>query len=175
MTEVEVKILEIDVAATEQKLRELGATKVFEGDIRASLFDFPDNRLDLVQSFVRIRTKGDTVELVVKKRIPSEISKSYEELEVVVSDYGVAQQILEHIGLVETVHGRKKHRISYTLENAHFEIDAFDDMPAFLEIEVTDSDHLAKWVELLGFRMEDAKPWSGRDVYEHYGVEYPRV
>lgn len=175
MPEVEVKILEIDVSAIEKKLTDMGAKKVFEGDIQASLFDFPDSRLDKEQSFVRLRSKGNKTELVFKKRIPDEVAKSYHELQVEVSDLKQAWGILEGIGLVETVHGRKKHRISYALADAHFELDEFEGMPAFLEIEVSDSRELPKWVEALGYTMEDAKPWSGKEVYEHYGVEYPKI
>ena len=48
-------------------------------------------------------------------------------------------------------------------------------MPAYLEIEVSDANELPKLVEALGYTMADAKAWSGKEVYEHYGVEYPRV
>jgi len=175
MTEVEVKILEIDVPSIESKLVALGATKVFEGDIQASLYDFPDQRLNQDRSFIRLRTKGEKAEFVFKKHIANEVAESYDELEVEVSDIEVTRKILEKIGLVETVHGVRKHRITYAADNAHFELDKFEGMPAFFEIEVSDSDELPKWVELLGYTMDDAKSWSGRDVYKHYGVPYPTV
>ena len=40
MTEIEVKILEIDQALIEQKLISLGATKTFDGVMRAVFFYF---------------------------------------------------------------------------------------------------------------------------------------
>jgi predicted adenylyl cyclase CyaB len=173
MDEIEVKILEVDQAAIEEKLISLGAIKCFEGDIQALLFDFPDRRLDQADSFIRIRSKGDEVELAFKRRILGDDTvKRYEETEVTVSDKAVMADILLKLGLVNTVVGRKKHRISYATEGAHFELDTFDGMPTFLEIETADKRLLEEWVARLGYRMEDTKPWGGRQVYEHYGVPY---
>ena len=39
MKEIEVKILEIDVASIKKKLDSLGAKKVFEGELTASYYD----------------------------------------------------------------------------------------------------------------------------------------
>ena len=175
MKEIEVKVLDVDAVRIKETLVGLGASKVFEGFIQASLFDFPDGRLDRDNSFLRLRTKGDQVELAFKKAIPNQVAKSYEELEVQVSDPTVALKIIESLGLMETVRGRHKHRTSYSLDGAHFELDTFDGMPTFLEIEVSDSGQLEKWVGLLGFSMKDAKAWGSREIYGHYGIEYPRV
>ena len=69
----------------------------------------------------------------------------------------------------------EKHRISYVLDTAYFELDKFDDMPTFLEIEVSDSNELLGLVKLRGYILIYIKPWSGKEVYEHYGIEYPRI
>ncbi len=170
MKEVEVKILEIDTEAVVEKLLSLGAEKVFEGDMLATMYDFPDRRFDKEGSFVRLRTKGNTAELVFKKRLLGTVAKSFEETETQVSDLQATRKILEILGLVPLREGRNCHRVSYVIDSTHIEIDTIEGIPTFLEIEVQDESEIAAWVEKLGYAMADAKPWSKREVYAYYGV-----
>jgi len=172
MEEIEVKILDIDKNKVIKRLEELGARKTFEGDVHASYFDFPDKRLDKNDSFLRLRKKGDIVELTFKKLISREKAKIMQEDEVVVNDFENMIKILKDLGLVELRNEAKKHRVSYELEKVHFEIDSPDDIPAYLEIEAPDLEKLENAVEKVGFSMKDAKPWSGKHVREYYQKKY---
>jgi adenylate cyclase class 2 len=171
MDEIEVKILEVDQVGIEETLVTLGATKSFEGDIQALQFDFPDRRLDQVDSFLRLRNKGDEVELAFKRLIlDDDTVKRYEETEVKVSDKAVMADILGKMGMVNTAVGVPKRRVSYAADGVHFELDTYEGIPTFLEIETSDKALLEEWVARLGYRMEDTKAWSGRQVCEYYGI-----
>lgn len=168
MEEIEVKILDIDKNKVIKKLEELGAKKIFEGNVHASYFDFHDERLDKDDSFLRLRKKGNLVELTFKKVISREKAKIMQEDEVVVNNFENMTKILKDLGLIELRIDAKKYRISYDLDNVHFEIDSPDDIPTYLEVEAPDLEKLKIAVEKMGFSMNDAKPWSGKHVREYY-------
>jgi len=167
MKEIEVKILEIDVAAVKQKLESWGAIKVFEGDITASYYDFSDRELRDKDLVLRLRKKGQTIELTLKEKLNQEEAKIMEEYEVNVTDFETMQKILYQVGLRE-VKVAKKYRVSYILDEVHFELDTFPDTPTFLEIEAPTLELVQKYVRRLGFSMQEAKPWSGGDLLRYY-------
>ncbi|MBI2573474.1 class IV adenylate cyclase [Candidatus Woesearchaeota archaeon] len=171
MQEIEVKILEIDVNAIQKKLKQLGARKVFEGPMLASRFDTPTDELEEEGKMLRLRQRGEITELTLKKKPQGEEDKNAkvrEEIELTVSDYATMKMILASIGLVESGI-QEKHRISYALgDDVHIEIDTFPNLPTFLEIEAHSIKKIEEVVSLLGFTMEDTKPWSGKKVLEHY-------
>jgi len=72
------------------------------------------------------------------------------------------------VGLKE-FHKSIKHRISYTKDNIHFEIDTYPGIPAFLEIEAQSVGELREYINKLGFSMDETLPWSIKDVLEYYG------
>ncbi len=167
MKEIEVKILNIDRKQVEAKIIALGAKKVFDGEVNASLFDFPNKSIKDSGKTCRLRTVGENAFLTFKTPIPHDTVKIREEYEIQVSDFEETKKILESIGLAERL-TMKKHRTSYALENVHFELDKHHDqfahVPEYLEIEAIDIDTLYKYVELLGFKKEDCKPWTIRDI-----------
>jgi len=168
MIEIEVKILEVDVNEITQKLKKLGAKKVFDGEMDTCIFDYPDRSIWKNNGLFRLRKKGDCTELTFKKKAKTKIVKSAEELEVNVSDFETTRKIIKLLGLKE--HTRvAKHRTSYSLKDAHFELDTYPGIPTFLEIETTSAKKIKEYVNMIGFTMKDTKAWSGRDVFKHYG------
>lgn len=167
MQEIEVKILGIDTPYIKQKLESWGAKKVFEGEVNASYFDFSNGRLKDHNIFLRLRKKGPTVELTLKEKVEQEEAKIMRECEVNVTNFEAMQKILYGLGLRE-IKVAKKHRISYLLDEAHFELDTFPGAPTFLEIEAPTIELVREYVQKLGFSMQDAKPWSGGDVLRYY-------
>ena len=167
MQEIEVKILDIDEEKIINQLVTLGAKKIFEGEIHALAFDFPDKRLDNEDSFVRVRTVGDKVELCFKGEKKDSQFKSREEIEVSVSGFKDTIQILEKIGL-KKYHEGKKHRQSYKFEDARFEIDSWENIPPFLEIEAKTEEKVKEFVERLGYTMDQTSNWGYLTIEEHY-------
>lgn len=69
--------------------------------------------------------------------------------------------------------GVEKTRTSYVLGAVHVDIDTLPGIPTFLEVEAPDQSTLESIVVLLGFTMRDAKPWTGKEVRDHYNRQKP--
>jgi len=169
MKEVEVKILEINKEEIIKKLLELGAEKVFEGEIISHLYDFEDKRINQGRKLLRLRKKGEKNLITFKTSISKEQSKIEEEIETEIGDFEVVDDILKKIGLLIRRKAEKK-RTSYKIANVLFEIDEpKEDVPAFLEIEAQSEEEIFEYVEKLGIEKERVKNWSGGEVLAHYG------
>ena len=167
MKEIEVKILEINVGKTEKKLKEIGAEKVFSGELVDSYFDFPDKRLEKEEKILRLRNKGDRVILTYKKMINREKAKVMDEHELEVHDFQLLKTIFKELSLFP-VYEFKKHRTTYELNEIHFEIDKYPGIPAFLEIEAPDLATINEMVSKLGFSPDETNSYSIKEVLEHY-------
>lgn len=168
MKETEVKFLEINKKEIIRKLARLGAKKVFEGDIEAYFFDYPDKRLNKRGKILRLRKKSKEIEFNLKQNMIVTAAKNVDETEVNISDFELMKKILESIGLEISHTLPKKHRTSYSLNDLHFEIEKYKGIPAFLEIESDSEEKLKKAARLLGLDMKDAKSWTQKEVLEYY-------
>ncbi len=171
MKEIEVKILGIDKKDIESKLLKLGAKKIFDGKIHALNFDFKDNSIRKEKNTLRLRKLGPKNFLTFKKNISNEKAKIKEETEFEVSDFQQTKKVLESVGL-QVYRELKKHRTSYGLEGARFELDLYEEkykfVPCFLEIEAKDVETLYKFAKILGFSETACKPWTTSDVIKYY-------
>ncbi len=167
MKEIEVKILDIDVTETMTRILEAGAEKTFDGTVDVVFYDYPGDTLRTQGKRIRLRSFGDRVELTFKNNLSKEKSKIAEELEVNVSDFEEAKEILEAIGL-KPVYSYTKHRVSFHTPEVSFEVDSIPGCPPFLEIEAATEDQVFDWVKKLGFDEVQARPWSGNEVIEYY-------
>ncbi|PIN73452.1 class IV adenylate cyclase [Candidatus Woesearchaeota archaeon CG10_big_fil_rev_8_21_14_0_10_45_16] len=153
MQEIEVKILNINSEKVRKKLLELGAKKVFEGEVKASHFDFSDERIRNAGEDLRVRTVGNKVEFCFKGKNQSEVFKSKEEIEVITDSFQKTTAILDRLGLKEQEKFAKR-RESYQLGKVKFEIDTYPELPTFLEIEAPTEDEVEKYVKALGYTLE---------------------
>ena len=171
MKEIEIKILEIEQEAVEERLVSLGAKKVFDGEIHALYYDFTNTALKDSGRALRLRLEGTKSVLSLKKFVESKEAKIREEHEIEVSDFNTTKYLLESIGLNAWLE-MKKHRTSYELRGVHFEIDQYHDaynyIPQFLEIEGHDIETIYVCAELLGFSKKDCKPWDILQVAAYY-------
>ncbi len=168
MREIEIKILNINVEEIRNKLINLGAEKIFDGEVNSTILDFPDRRLLAEDKFVRVRKVGNQAELCYKgaKEKDSKF-KSREEIEVNTSDFEITLNLLKKIGLKQFHEGRK-HRESYKIDNVRFEIDSFDEIPTFLEIESSDKEKIKEYVEKLDYTMQDTTTISFHEIERMY-------
>jgi len=172
MQEVEVKIIAIDRGKVEARLKSLGATRTFEGDVESVFFDLPGNPITKANNLLRLRKRGDRSELTFKKFVADENAKVREEYEVLVSDFDSTRLILESIGLAGFQH-MKKHRISYADEDGvTFDLDKYmgnlAHIPDLMEIEAKDIVTVRSHVQLLGFDPKEAKSWTTFDLINYY-------
>ena len=171
MKEIEIKILEIDRSSLEEKLVSLGAAKVFDDEIYALYYDFPDSSIRRNGCTLRLRREGSKSVFALKKDIVSTEAKIREENEIEVSDFNGMKNLLETLGMNAWLE-MKKHRTSYEIKGVRFEIDAYHDaysyIPQFLEIEGHDIETIYVYAELLGFGKDDCKPWDILQVAAYY-------
>ena len=171
MKEIEIKILGIDRSSIEKRLLSLGAKKVFDDEIHAFYYDFPDHSIRRNGCTLRLRREGEKSVFTLKKDFESTEAKIREEHEIEVSDFNEMKYLIETLGLHAWLEV-KKHRTSYEFEGVHFEIDAYHDayryIPQFLEIEGHDIDTVYAYAELLGFTKNDCRPWDILQVAAYY-------
>jgi len=171
MDEIEVKILEINGKELEKKLISIGAKIISQKEIETLFFDSKDYSFKKANSLVRLRKEKDRSTLTFKKLIDNKKAKVAKEYEVTVSDLGQMKHILEFLGL--SMHAKmSKLRTSYVLDDVKFEfdkyLDEYDYIPEFLEIEANSIDTLHTYAKLLGFNIEECKPWSTLDLINYY-------
>jgi predicted adenylyl cyclase CyaB len=171
MEEIEVKILEVNRVKVEKTLANLGAEKVFDGDIETMLFDFKKGTIIKQKNVLRLRKQQDKIELTYKKVHFTPTAKTAEEYSVSVSSLEIMKKILENLGLF-VIKSMQKHRVSFTLDCARFDFDRYSGnygfIPEFLEIEAENSDLIYKYAALLGFKEKDCLPWSTTELIRHY-------
>jgi adenylate cyclase class 2 len=169
--EIEAKILEINREKVESSLIRMGARKVFDGETETFFYDFKDGSIIKSRNVLRLRREGLDVVLTYKNVMPSQGAKIAEEYSVKVSDLAVTQKILASLGLI-LIESMQKHRASYEIEGAHFDIDQYSakhsNIPEFLEIEADSVDKIHEYAKALGFKAEQCLAWSTTQVIEHY-------
>ena len=111
--EIEIKLALASVAEG-RRLLEAGGFRLLKARIFEdnTLFDTPDRRLRAAASLLRLRQAGDAVVLTYKGPATFEKHKSREELEIRLSDAGLAARILERLGF-EPVFRYQKYRTEY--------------------------------------------------------------
>ena len=171
MTEIEVKILEIDPTSIENRLRELGAQQVFQGELHALFFDFPTRSISQQGDVLRLRKEGTKTVLAYKHHVSREGAKIMEELETEVLHMENIQKILNYLGL-SSIKETHKIRTEYHLGNASVVLDDYQgelaDIPVFLEIEAPTVEAVYRIAHQLGFPSEACKNWSTSELVTHY-------
>ncbi len=171
MEEIEVKILEVNRPALEKILTNLGAKKVFDGEIETIFLDSEDGAIIKKRDVLRLRKEQDKTELTYKKVHVTETAKTAEEYTVKLSSLEMMKTILENLGF-KAIDSTNKHRVSYVLDVARFDFDCYSGdhgfIPEFLEIEAKTTELIYKYAELLGFKAKDCLPWSTTDLIKHY-------
>lgn len=162
--EVETKILDINPTIIEERLKALGAKKVFDGLLTQELYCKKG-----FSGHYRIREDGEKIVVALKTKTgqDTEHAKVRDERERIVESKEQAQQDAKALGF-EYDKTTKKHRIEYKYENVAFAIDSYDDIPPFLEIEADNERDVLSWAEKLGFPKRDLKPWGGKQLRKHY-------
>ncbi len=170
MQEIEVKVIEIDKKEITRKLIELGAKKIFEGRIFAVSYDFTDGSLAEKYSYVRLRKVGEKSFLTYKRKITQEKAKIMKEIETEVDNFDEMNKILLAINLKPTNDYTKK-RTSYKIGKVRFEIDEYNKIPPFMEIEAPTLGLINDFIKKLGIDKDRVKTWTGREVFAHYRIK----
>lgn len=172
MEEIEVKFLEIDTVQIENKLKELGAKKVFDFLYKRRVFDFPNMSLEANNSWLRLRDEGDKVTLTYKRRFGVGENKLKDggmyEVEINVNDFDGTANLLKSIGMKEKFY-EENNRIKYVIDNVEFCIDTWPLIPTYLEIEGKNWAVVEKYSKKLGLDWDKHIRCSTMQIYENYG------
>ena len=159
--EYEVRVLEIDVSKTKDKLKELGATLVDDSYQKRYVYDF--NPV-LPNKWIRLRTNGKTTTLTIKN-VESKKVDGTREKEIEVNDFDEANEILEELGY--TPRGiQENKRIKYDLNGVEVDIDTWPGIPTYLEIEGKTEKEVYDTLNLLDIPKEKATSLDVQNIYE---------
>jgi adenylate cyclase class 2 len=150
MHEVETKILNVDKDAIAQILAKLGAEKILETRLFVDWFRTKNSQEGQDLWYLRIRTDSSgNSEITWKGK--SEIlgsARKHKEINFSVPDLGKAELMFQEFGLEKYAH-QEKDRVSWQFKDWRFDLDQYPGMPAYLEIEGLDEQHIQKALKLL--------------------------
>jgi adenylate cyclase class 2 len=176
MEEIEVKFLNIDTVSMENKLKTIGAKKIFEKLYKRRIFDYPDLRLHKKGAWIRLRDEGEKITLTYKERIGMKTfdgktnDDSMEEIEINVNDFDKTAELLNQLGFIEKFY-QENRRIRYLLGDIEFDIDFWPQLDPYLEIEASSWKKIDEAIILLGLNPEDKRIFSTTQIYKLKGIE----
>lgn len=155
MKEVEVKIRNIDKDDIIEKIKALGAYKVFSGKVVDFRFDTPERDLSRQGKALRIRQKGKLIFLNLKgKKKSREAIIGRDEIGVKISNFKTMQNILHELGYIN-IFELVKYRTEYRLGDVNFDIDEYVGLNPILEIESDSYEKVENYIEQLDIEEED--------------------
>ena len=169
-TELEVKILDINIPEIISKLEALGAKKIDEKEQKRFVYDFVPKKDN---SWIRLRTDGKTTTLAIIE-IQNDSIDGTKEIEIVVDDFEKTNLLLETLGYSYKSYQENK-RISYVFHGVEIEIDSWPQIPPYLEVEGKSIEEVEKVVALLGYTMDQTTSINTTKVYKKYGIDIGSV
>lgn len=169
--ETEVKFYVQNLKKVELRLQDLNAQliqpRVHEINFR---YDLPDGSMRAKEQVLRLRQ--DTNAILTYKGPSNQVDGifSRQELEVIVSDFETAQQLLEALGYKQIL-TYEKYRAVYELNECHIML---DELPYgdFVEIEASATSNIRKMVSLIGLDFESAVGFGYSIIFENYILRY---
>lgn len=180
MLEKEIKVLEIDKDNVIKKLESLWAEKTFEWFIHDVYYDFKDWKNLKMQNnkrLFRIRKRWEEHLYTIKRKRTDSKEwwekgvKIADEWENIITDVESFARVLEKYWM-QKVREKKKHRVSFKLNNMEFDIDEYDDIPPLIEIEASTKKEIKEYIKLLWLENNPQKTFGSRWLYEYYWKEY---
>jgi len=170
-TEIEVKFVDINVDETREKLKSAGAElKQPMRNMKRAIIDYPDERLQQENSYIRVRDEGDRV-TVTFKQFDSLSLDGAKELETTVGDFNAVVKIFIATGL-EVRSYQETRRETWRLNGVEVVIDEWPWLNPYIEIEADSEEAVRSVAALLGY------DWSNAvfgDVMVAYRQQYPHL
>ena len=166
-SEYEITVLDIDVSEIEKKLESIGAIKQGEYFQKRNLYNFHE---EYRGRFIRLRTNGEKTTLTIKDKSAKKEIGSVKELEIEVSSFEKANEILELLGYEHSTYQENK-RIIYKLGHIEFDIDTWPMIPTYLEIEGKNKEDVKKMIKILDIDEEKLSLDKVSEIYKKYGID----
>jgi predicted adenylyl cyclase CyaB len=175
--EIEAKILEIDPKKIINHLEQMGAIKVFDGEVCSFFYDTPAGEISKRKDLLRLRRIGKDVVLTYKQFIVDNKVKQREEYEVEIGNLEQMDCILRSLGFVVTEKVLKK-RVSFKIDNTRVDIDVhlenYSYIPPLLEIEAPNVGEINKLAVELGYSSNNLLAWDFFDLARYYLAKNPK-
>ncbi len=165
-TEVEARILDVNVSELKEKLEKVGAKFINNYNQKRYIYDF-----NPVQKgkWIRLRTDGESTTLTIKE-IKNDGIDGTKELEIEVSDIESTNLILEELGYKARSYQENK-RTRYIYNDIEIDIDSWPKIPTYVEFEGSEEDALISFIESLGYAKDDLITYGVSKIYNHYGLD----
>ena len=160
-TEIEERILEINVEEITQKLKKLNAIKLGEWYQKRYVYDFNPKREN---EWIRLRDTGKEITLTYKNVEKNTIDGT-KELEIEVSDFEETNQLLNILGYKSKAYQENK-RIRYILNEIEIDIDSWPLIPTYMEIEAKSIKEIKEIEKLLEIDKEKITILNCQDIYK---------
>lgn len=165
-TEYEVRILETNHDKMIEKLESLGAKFQFSALQQRMVYDLKP-KCD--GKWIRLRTNGTTSTITIKD-ITAKTIDGTKELEIEVSDFEKANEILEVLGYHNRGFQQNK-RTQYILDGVEIDLDRWPLIPEYMEIEGPSEEAVYQCLEKLGISKDKIVTLDVASIYTHYGYD----
>lgn len=174
MHEVETKILNVDEGKIISKLAELGARKVLDTKLSVNWFWPKGSKEGQTGWYLRIRTYSNGESEVTWKG-KSEVlgaSRKHKEINFLISEPKKLTDLFVELGLEKYAY-QEKYRKSWVKEDWRFDFDQYPEMPAYLEIEGRDEEHIQRAIVLLDLQGNKTSAEGERVlIQKEYGLDW---
>ncbi len=165
--EHEIKILDIDPVATEQKLLSLGFIRKKTLYYRRFVYDTAPKK---PSAWIRLRTDGAVATLTFKESLQDTID-GMKEIEIIVDDFDRTNELLTAAGHAPRNYQENK-RIQFESKNCTASLDFWPQIPPYLEIESSDTGKVQQCLEDLAQLVRTTTTSLPTDaVYQKYGID----
>ena len=165
-TEIEARLLECNVDELIKKLNENNATYV--GDWLQIRYCYDFNPVN-PNSWIRLRTNGKETTLTIKE-IQDKTIHGTKEWEIIVSDFNVADQMLNKMGYYARSK-QENRRIRYMLDKVEIDIDFWPMIPAYAEFEAESEEDIKKVCKKLNIDYSGLVSLDVSSIYNKYGLD----
>lgn len=169
-TEIECRLLDVDIGEFINKLKQCNATLVGDWLQIRNCYDFNPVREN---SWIRLRTNGSTTTLTIKE-INSDKIDGTKECEIVVSDFDTTDELLNRLGY----HARSRQenrRIQYILDDVEIDIDSWPHIPTYVEFEAKSIEDIRQVCDKLCIDFDTLVTLDVTNIYSHYGYDFDKL
>ena len=169
---IEGVIFEVDQERVENRLRDAGAAKAFDGFQSIVTFDFEDTALIRDNVILRIRRTGTEVDVQMKKLSAKENPNYRQEHEITAqfADVDEAKEFLLEKGLVVTGH-QERRIIRYVLGELRFNVVVWPQTPPYVGIEGNNQPEIEHGAHIIGYQSHDLISTTGEEIFEKYNLD----
>lgn len=169
-TEIECRLLEVDVEALIDKLEQNNATFVGDWVQMRYCYDFKPVRRN---SWIRLRTNGKETTLTIKE-IGSDKIDGTKESEIIVSDFLGTDEILQKLGY--TARSKQENRrIRFMLNGVEIDIDFWPRIPTYVEFEGESEQAIKNVCKKLDVPYNKTTTLDVESIYSKYGISHQEM